>query len=212
MVVGGVWLGLATALEGDGWSPPRLLPRSDNVLDNRPALVPTRDGPVLAFYNSDGRFRREVESTPDLNRRYYTHAGTPEGLVDNDLEVAALTSPGKAAEPMLREPSPVTVSPPIHPDEAADIARMRDYRIKAGGKAYQLLRGEFHRHTEMSMDGGSDGSLEDMWRYALDCAHLDWIGDGDHDNGGGKEIPLVADPEDDRPVPPGSALLADAHV
>ncbi len=37
------------------------------------------------------------------------------------------------------------------------------------------------------MDGGSDGSLEDMWRYALDAAHLDWIGNGDHDNGGGKE-------------------------
>ncbi len=26
-----------------------------------------------------------------------------------------------------------------------------------------------------------------MWRYALDCARLDWIGNGDHDNGGGKE-------------------------
>ena len=26
-----------------------------------------------------------------------------------------------------------------------------------------------------------------MWRYALDAAALDWIGNGDHDNGGGKE-------------------------
>ena len=64
---------------------------------------------------------------------------------------------------------------------------MRDHRITAGGKTYQLLRGEFHRHTEISMDGGNDGALEDMWRYALDCADLDWIGNGDHDNGGGKE-------------------------
>ena len=64
---------------------------------------------------------------------------------------------------------------------------MRDYRIEAGGKTYQLLRGEFHRHTEISYDGGNDGALEDMWRYAIDAAGLDWIGNGDHDNGGGKE-------------------------
>ncbi len=188
MVVGGVWVEYATTLEGDAWSPPRLLPRSDNLLDNRPALVPTADGPVLAFYSTDGRLRRESESTPELGRRYYTHAGTPEGVVDNDLQAAALTSPLPAAEPHLIAPDPAREArTPVHPDEAADVARMRDHRVKSGGKTYQLLRGEFHRHTEISMDGGSDGSLEDMWRYALDAARLDWIGDGDHDNGGGKE-------------------------
>jgi hypothetical protein len=64
---------------------------------------------------------------------------------------------------------------------------MRNHRIQAGGKTYRLLRGDFHRHTEMSMDGGSDGSLEDMWRYALDVADFDWMGNEDHDTGGGKE-------------------------
>jgi hypothetical protein len=64
---------------------------------------------------------------------------------------------------------------------------MRDYRIHAGGAQYQLLRGEFHRHTEISVDGGNDGSLEDMWRYALDAGGLDWIGNGDHDSGGSNE-------------------------
>ena len=67
--------------------------------------------------------------------------------------------------------------------------RIRDYRIEAGGKKYQLLRGEFHRHTEISWDGGPDGSLEDMFRYAIDAAALDWIGNGDHDNGAGREYP-----------------------
>ena len=37
------------------------------------------------------------------------------------------------------------------------------------------------------MDGGNDGALEDMWRYAIDAARLDWMGNDDHDNGGGKE-------------------------
>jgi hypothetical protein len=50
-----------------------------------------------------------------------------------------------------------------------------------------LLRGEFHRHTEISGDGGNDGPLMDMWRYAIDVASMDWIGCGDHDNGAGRE-------------------------
>jgi hypothetical protein len=76
---------------------------------------------------------------------------------------------------------------PVHPNEDADVARMRNYRIEAGGKTYRFLRGDFHRHTEVSQDGGADGALEDMWRYAIDAARLDWMGDDDHDNGGGKE-------------------------
>src|SRR5262249_24185752 len=71
--------------------------------------------------------------------------------------------------------------------EGKAVKRMRDYRIQANGNTYQLLRGEFHRHTEMSWDGGADGSLEDMFRYAIDAAALDWIGNGDHDNGAGRE-------------------------
>jgi len=49
------------------------------------------------------------------------------------------------------------------------------------------VRGEFHRHTEISGDGGNDGPLEDMWRYAIDVAAMDWLGCGDHDNGNGRE-------------------------
>jgi hypothetical protein len=40
----------------------------------------------------------------------------------------------------------------------------------------------------MSTDGQGDGSLEDMWRYALDAVAMDWLGCGDHDNGG-REYP-----------------------
>ena len=89
---------------------------------------------------------------------------------------------------------------------------MRDHRIEAGGKTYRLLRGEFHRHTEISLDGGNDGALEDMWRYAIDAAALDWIGNGDHDNGGGKEYTwwLIQKTTDLYHDPP--ALHADVHL
>ena len=85
MVVGGVWLECATSFSGRAWETPLFLPRSDGLLDNRPALVPTPDSPMMVVYNSDARLRHEVEFTPDLARRYYTHSGTPEGVVANDL-------------------------------------------------------------------------------------------------------------------------------
>jgi hypothetical protein len=64
---------------------------------------------------------------------------------------------------------------------------MRSYRIEAAGKTYRLLRGEFHRHTEYTSHRDQDGGLEEMWRYGLDGAAMDWIGNGDHDNGHGRE-------------------------
>jgi hypothetical protein len=73
--------------------------------------------------------------------------------------------------------------------EREEIARARTYRSEINGTNLQIIRGEFHRHTEISGDGGSDGPLEDMWRYAIDVAAMDWLGCGDHDNGAGREYP-----------------------
>jgi hypothetical protein len=203
-VVGGIWLEYATARVGGTWSPPQVLPRSDNLLDNRPALVPTPSGSVLAFYSSDGRLHREGSATATTTLTTIT-AGTaaaPTGgvakkaaaaaanarRVNNDLFVASLTAPLGAAEPDPGAPAARSqAAPPAHPNEEKDVARIRDHRVSAGGKTYQLLRGEFHRHTDISADGGGDGTLEDMWRYALDVGALDWIGCGDHDNGAGRE-------------------------
>ena len=78
---------------------------------------------------------------------------------------------------------------PVHPHESQDIQRLRDYRVESGGKTYQLARGEFHRHTEYTAHRDGDGSLEDMWRYAQDAADMDWLGNGDHDNGFGHQYP-----------------------
>ena len=190
MVVGGIWVEFATSLAGDAWEVPRPLPRSDGLLDNRPAIVTRPDGPPLVFYNTDNRMHREVEFTNDLRVRFYTHSGTPPGAYGNDLFVAVLGPVGDGAVdpdgPRPRSSPPPTCRPstptrrPTSPGCGATASR-------AGGKTYQLLRGEFHRHSEISQDGGSDGSLEDFWRYAIDAGGLDWIGNGDHDNGGGKE-------------------------
>ncbi len=81
------------------------------------------------------------------------------------------------------EAEPAATLPPVHPNESDDKARLRAYRIEAGGKTLQLVRGEFHRHTEFTSHRDQDGLLEDTWRYALDAADLDWMGNGDHFNG-----------------------------
>ena len=185
LTAGALWLEFATTLAGQTWTSPQLLPRSDNLLDNRPALVARPDGGLLAVYSSDGRLHREVSLTPDLVLRFFSGMSTPPGLINNDVFIASLqVARGLPAAEPLGPATKGEAAAPDHINEAADGARVRGHRVTAGGKTYQLLRGEFHRHTEISFDGVADGSLEDMWRYALDAGRLDWIGCGDHDNGG----------------------------
>src|SRR5205807_366930 len=109
----------------------------------RPAFVSPGDGPMLLVYSTDGRLRHEVEFTPELTRKYWAHSGTPgnpDGSFNEDLQIAALVP---AAKPAAVDPatSPAALengaSAPVHADEAADVARMRNHRVQANGKAYR---------------------------------------------------------------------------
>ena len=60
-------------------------------------------------------------------------------------------------------------------------------RVRVGGRELRILRGEFHRHTEVSAHRDWDGPFEEVWRYGLDVADLDWIGPGDHDYAVGQD-------------------------
>ncbi|MHB1799652.1 MAG: CehA/McbA family metallohydrolase domain-containing protein [Vulcanimicrobiaceae bacterium] len=167
---GSYWLSFARRLDGDKWSEPIEVHHADGLLDSRPVMLPHAAGGLLIVHNTDGRY-----TTPnDLQNRIYT---------------SYLDLPGEPVEPKLVPHDPGKKNVKAYEKEAKDIERIRKYRIESGGKKYQLLRGEFHRHTELSWDGGADGSLEDMFRYAIDAAALDWIGNGDHDNGAGREYP-----------------------
>ncbi len=166
---GEVWNSYALRYQGKQWSPTRRLADSADLMDNRPALVPLGDG-ILAVYSGDDRLRTQFRDQDDL--------------------FAAVLNPSGPTQPLeLADdaPAPAASVAIVHKDEKADIARMREYRIDAGDKKLRLLRGEFHRHTEFSSHNDGDGSLEDAWRYALDAADMDWIGNGDHDNGFGSE-------------------------
>ncbi len=167
---GEVWVGSATRYDGKSWSPLRPLAASSYLIDDRAALAPVEGG-LMAIYTGDQRLRTQ-------NRD------------QNDLFAARLGSEGSAArEPALvvASPSPKAELAPVHPNEPEDVARIRAYRVDFGGKPLRLLRGEFHRHTEYTSHNDQDGLFEDTWRYALDAGRLDWMGNGDHDNGFGHE-------------------------
>ncbi len=168
---GNCWLTFARRLDGDHWTEPIEVHHSDGLLDSRPVVLPHASGGVLIVHNTDGRW-----TTPnDMQNRIYT---------------SYLDLPGEPVEPKLvSHEADTKVAKVSEMKEAEDVKRTRDYRIEVGSKKYRFLRGEFHRHTEISWDGGADGSLEDMFRYAIDAAALDWIGNGDHDNGAGREYP-----------------------
>ncbi len=165
---GEVWHSYAMRYDGQKWSEPQHLNNSSNLMDNRPALCPLDKG-LLAVYSSDRRVNTQTRNEDDL---YVTLLETPD-----------------AAELRLKdaEESPATKLAAVHPNEAEDVARLRAYRLNYKGKELRPLRGEFHRHTEYSAHRDQDGLLEDTWRYAQDAGKLDWMGNGDHDNGMGHE-------------------------
>ncbi|HEX8910998.1 MAG TPA: hypothetical protein VF796_01465 [Humisphaera sp.] len=252
VAVGSVWCEYVTRLDSSGWSDAAWLPRSNNVLDNRPSLARAGDGVLVAF-SGDGRGEMNPPKVADPHlqgaadfedavpaaaagddevpveviqadpakpadakpgeakpaepaqpaqprRRQGQGQGAraanraAQGDPNNDIFVATISNAdfGSAAGGPPKLVAAPAVEPPAGPtpdtvDERADIAAMRAYRYDLNGETLRIWRGEFHRHTEYSPDGGGDGGLLDMWRYAIDCAGMDWIGDGDHDYGNGRE-------------------------
>jgi hypothetical protein len=169
---GEVWVSSALRFNGESWDPPRRLTSSTNLLDNRPALAAV-DGGLVAVYSGDHRQNTQTRDEDDLFAARLSagpNAKTP-------------VPPTLVADTQSNGPSLAVV----HPDETADVARLRSYRVKTAGTTLRPLRGEFHRHTEISSHNDQDGLLEDSWRYALDAGALDWMGNGDHDNGFGFE-------------------------
>lgn len=162
---GETWSSFATRYDGKSWSSPLILSRSSNLLDNRPGVVQFGEG-VLTVYSSDGRFNTQQRGQDDLFAAVLQPLG-----------------PAQAIDLVAAPPEPPPTLETVHPNEGAEIARMRGYLIDYQGKKLHLLRGEFHRHTEYSAHNDQDGSLEDAWRYGIDAGGLDWIGVGDHDNG-----------------------------
>ncbi|MBI4909109.1 MAG: exo-alpha-sialidase [Acidobacteria bacterium] len=161
-----MWRIYATTLRGDKWTPAMELAEGYGRIDMPVAAAARKNGEVAVAWASDGR------TWP---------AGHP---AEHDLHVAMIP---KAAPTMPAILAPYFAMrerrPPIHQQEAADVARMRNYRAKIDGKEWRIVRGDIHRHTDLSWDGNRDGSLDDSYRYALDAVAFDYQGVCDHQAG-----------------------------
>ncbi|HYM12009.1 MAG TPA: hypothetical protein VEU62_14825 [Bryobacterales bacterium] len=161
-----VWRTGAASFQAGAWTRLIEFPGGYGRMEAGLVALGRRDGKVEVAWNSDGR----------------TFPGArPES---QDLYTATLEA-GPAPAPVEMQPlaiPPITAANP-HPDEARDVARLRAYRATLAGKTYRLVRGDMHRHTDLSWDGNRDGSLFDCYRYALDAAAFDYLGVSDHQAG-----------------------------
>jgi hypothetical protein len=181
--IGTVWSEYVISFDGKQWSKPIYLDHSDNLLDNRPAVLSTAAGKLLIVNSSDGR-RKFFPASSIMGEREGTKDPYNNDLWSQELDLG----PGDQVLPVvaLSQSERTPSAPTWESVEVAGAKAIREYKAGPNG-SYRIVRGEFHRHSEISMDGGGDGTLLDQWRYVLDAADMDWIGCCDHDNGAGRE-------------------------
>jgi hypothetical protein len=180
--IGTVWQEYLVSFDGKAWTPPIYLNHTDNTLDNRPALAAVANGKLLLVNSSDSRRDYSPTKTASAER-----AKPPADPYNNDLWSREVDlGPGTQAIPVI--PAPPVTAPATTFDRARVTALQAIHEYRGGPERnLRIVRGEFHRHSEISADGGNDGTLYDQWRYVLDAVALDWVGCCDHDNGGGRE-------------------------
>ena len=157
------WKVYGRALTADGWSPLQRfeIPQRDG--QQRLSLTCWRGAMVAAW----GTGRRDRRPDPQ-----------PKGVI-----VGATMPLGsdatRSAPPSLSAfaaPSPAPLA-----DTRSRTWREHTSFTDSDGRTQYLLRGDLHRHTDLSLCFPFfDGSLEDAYRYAIDAAQLDFLAVTDH--------------------------------
>ncbi len=174
----------ATTWADGKWIAPVLLTGSTSRQDTLVTAAPGDDGSLVAAVVGDGR-------------------RMPVGLPKHH-DVAVLQLDGRFvagerghADLQPFRPSEAPGYRPTHANEKSDLDRIRRHRVEVGGRKWKVVRGDLHRHTEISMDGAMDGSLYDAYRYALNAAQLDFLGVSDHNYGQWLDTDEPGDPTSD---------------
>lgn len=160
-----------TRFNGRAWSKAQQIPNSRGRSSTRVSGATLSDGTLLLVWPTDKRV--ETFNHRPLRQQIYA---------------AAVQAPAPAATPQWR----AQIQPPAndavqmaHPNEEADVKAIRAYRTRVNNKDLRIVRGDFHRHTELSWDGGgaADGNLQDFYRYMIDAAAMDFGASTDHQGG-----------------------------
>jgi hypothetical protein len=171
---GGHWEYFLASYEGDHWTSLTPIPKTVIRPEGPFHMEPWRDGVWMAW---------TTDNRPFVPPGFYAH---PDRL--HQIYAAHFGNSAPAAAPKLEDFREPSGSPPaVHPREKEDVSRIRDYRTTVDGETCRIVRGDFHRHTEISADGAGDGSLEDYFRYMIDVAEMDTGIVGDHNAGNNYE-------------------------
>ena len=160
----------ATRPDGGSWVEAFALPNSWGRSSTRVNAAANADGSLWTAWSTDNR-PEEMSHRPIRQQVY-----------------AGIINAGSGAAPVLKPASTneqVDVPADGHANEAEDLKAIRSYTAPVGGKAHHIVRGDFHRHTELSWDGGgtADGSLQDFYRYMIDAGSMDFGASTDHQGG-----------------------------
>ena len=169
-----MWETFAARFDGKAWSTPTPLNHSQGSIEKRPAMARAGDGSLYAAWMTDNRpFRDMIPRNAEI---YAADLGKAAG------------APDYAADNFRPYVEPFAEALPIHPYEEENVKTIRAHTIAAGGREYKIYRGEMHRHTDVSQDFKYDGSLIEVYRYALDAAAFDYIAPTDHQLGYDQEF------------------------
>ena len=177
---GGIWEMLLTRLDEEGWTRATKLHATNGRNDVWASAAPGAEGGLWFAWARDGR----PFGTPQrsVNRSSPAARTTHVSYTFVDPAHPAWKGSGSAGLTEYRE-GQVTAKT-VHPDETRDTAAVRGYRYQVAGRQYRILRGDLHRHTDISSDGIGDGALIDFYRYALTAGQFDFMMVGDHQYGG----------------------------
>jgi hypothetical protein len=163
------WETYLTRLDGDHWTTPIPLPNSWTRKSTRMGLAAT-GGRLWGFWPSESR-NWAFASRPLANR----------------VIAGSLPVPAKGADAVaVTWPRNPKTPPAVPAGEAVDVSHIRAHRVTIGGQSLRIVRGDLHRHTELSQDVGGldDGSLPEFYRYMIDAANMDFGASTDHQAGG----------------------------
>ncbi len=177
---GGIWEMFLTRLDENGWAPAAKLHATNGRNDVWAAATPDGEGRLWFAWSSDGRPFGSPERP--INRPSPAARTTHVTYARIDPQLGAWKGSGVARLEAFSEPSITAVA--VHPNEKSDTDTIRSYRYSVAGEKYRILRGDLHRHTDISSDGIGDGGLIDFYRYALTAGQFDFMMVGDHQYGG----------------------------
>ncbi len=167
---GGKWEAAATYYSGGRWEDPLGIPES----------VGRNEGPLDAAAGPGG----EMFASWTTDQKLWGGPAFGHYPKENQIFFAEISGQFRAEkiEPFILGPrgkeNPAMLS--NEPREAEQVAAIRNYTIRSGGKRYKIYRGDTHRHTDISLDGSGDGSLYDAFRYMMDAAAMDFFLVTDH--------------------------------